>query len=163
MIARQLVAAMPREAAGIIVFDVLIANPDRHEGNIKVDNPDSPTRIEVFDHDYALWGHTANCGATRLRHVWERLGLSKGLSNTDFHKLAPYLASSEFISEWCNRIYKIPDQFIEDICGEAKELGANANDVQTAIAFLKDRKSRLEDIIKKHKAFFPAVKSWGNI
>lgn len=30
---------------GIILFDVLIGNPDRHTGNIKVDNPAKPTRV----------------------------------------------------------------------------------------------------------------------
>ena len=41
---------------GVLLFDSLIANSDRHVGNIKVDRPTRPSEMFIFDHDHALFG-----------------------------------------------------------------------------------------------------------
>ncbi|MBN2476463.1 MAG: hypothetical protein JXB62_17750 [Pirellulales bacterium] len=47
-------AKHPRLCTGILLFDILIANCDRHAGNIKVDNRIAPKKVHVFDHEHAL-------------------------------------------------------------------------------------------------------------
>lgn len=44
---------LPYQSTGIVLFDILIANDDRHRGNIKVDRPDSPRQVVIYDHDRA--------------------------------------------------------------------------------------------------------------
>lgn len=56
------VAAFPELAAGVVVFDYIIANLDRHAGNLAIVNgpvlaaggPQPAERLEVFDHSHAL-------------------------------------------------------------------------------------------------------------
>src|SRR3990170_1752400 len=59
-------AALPQICSGILLFDLLVANSDRHVGNLKVDDPDNPLEIDVFDHDRALFGAVAGQATVRL-------------------------------------------------------------------------------------------------
>ena len=88
MIPSRVAARLPKLAAGVVLFDILIANPDRHEGNLKVNDRHNPTAIEVFDHDVALFGDKRGKGTARLQKVSDRLGYSMSLKETDYHKIA---------------------------------------------------------------------------
>jgi len=48
------VACLPELCTGILLFDILIANEDRHEANLVTDSVSSPKFIHVYDHDQAL-------------------------------------------------------------------------------------------------------------
>ncbi len=50
------VDSMPRFCAGILAFDILVANPDRRRDHLWCDDPQHPTRLLMFDHDLALCG-----------------------------------------------------------------------------------------------------------
>ncbi len=43
--------------AGVLVFDVFIANSDRHDENIVVNDDLTPTELYLYDHDVALLGY----------------------------------------------------------------------------------------------------------
>lgn len=70
----QFVEEDPRIAAGVAVFDVLIANGDRHRGNLSRDPAFVPPRTSVFDHGHALLGTDPPDGLERLRLADGRLG-----------------------------------------------------------------------------------------
>lgn len=161
MVPHKLVSAMPRVATGVIVFDVFIANPDRHEGNLKVDNPHRPTALEVFDHDCALLGsNKKRHGVSRLKHVTGQLGLCKGITGGNFHKLASPLTSNCYMHEWISRIDFIHNSFIEDICSEARDLGISKEEAEATSFFLKERKQHISDIINSNKHFFDGATQW---
>ncbi len=68
--------SLPQICAGIVVFDVLIANPDRHDENLAVDRTDTPKDMRVYDHDVALFGNVAGKGIQRLNEMQSRLGIT---------------------------------------------------------------------------------------
>ncbi len=77
---KRLCECLPQLATGVVIFDIFIANPDRHEGNLKTDDPDQPTVIQLFDHDHALFGHEKGQGPDRLNKVsQDSLGLFSGM------------------------------------------------------------------------------------
>jgi hypothetical protein len=157
----RLVATMPYEATGLVLFDVLIANPDRHEKNLKVDNDNKPTRIEVFDHDQALLGsNKALHGITRLSTATGKLGLMMGITGTNRHKVAKALNTSDHFPPWLDQIWAIPARFIDDVCNEARELDISQQESSKAAEFLRERAKNLAEIIKANKAFFSAIKRW---
>lgn len=161
MIPERVAKKLPDLATGIVLFDILIANPDRHEGNLKVDNPDNPEHVEVFDHDYALLGHLRGKGIERLTHVSTRLGLSSGLSNNNLHKIARELTSTEHFLVWMSRISAIPAQFIDSICDEVRPLNVLVEEVEMAAKFLNDRTQGLAHIVRQNLEFFSKIDSPG--
>lgn len=73
--------------AGILVFDIFIANRDRHDENLLADNADRPKAMHVFDHDQALLGGSPAypfSGIERLEKTVDRLGIT-GSSITGGH------------------------------------------------------------------------------
>ncbi len=160
--AKAVVEFMPCEATGITLYDILIANPDRHAKNLHVDVVDLPTRLEIFDHERGLFGHSKkNHGVARLQHVWDRLGLCKGLGESNFHKLGPLLKSAEHFQRWYDQIYCIPDLFIDRICTEAQVLGFSQSDTGDLATFLKHRKRNISVLVNNNRAFFKSISSWG--
>lgn len=157
----RLCECLPDEAAAIVMFDVLIANWDRHEGNLKVDDRDQPTRVEVFDHDCSLFGSQAGRGCERLQSVTGKLGLTFGVAGTrNVHKLARFIRSSVLFEKWVGRIQSIPNAFIESVCEQAGNAGLTAEEVEVGARFLIYRKDDLRDIVAGNKPFFPKVKDW---
>jgi hypothetical protein len=150
---------MPRECAGLVVFDIFIANADRHAGNIVVDNPNNPTEIHMFDHDRALFGYVKGQGAARLQKVENRLGVSGGSQSTgNAHCMLEHLSSSDDLSEWCQRIATIPIWQIEDIC---KSECVPSRLREAAISFLRSRRNNIGQLIMANKDAFPNIKDWG--
>jgi hypothetical protein len=150
----------PRLATGIVILDILVANQDRHEGNIKVDSKTDPTSVVVFDHDQTLFGRRAATGVNRLNQVDGKLGFTKLGGQYEMHKVAKSLHTSVYFDEWVERAESIPDRFINEIVDEAAELGLTATEVSVAKQFLRVRKRSLRDIIKSNKPFFP-ISDWG--
>ena len=152
------VSAMADTCTGILFFDILVANSDRWEKNIKVDNPDSPTQLEIFDHERALFGWFAGDGKKRLQDLFENLGVGAGpLTGGTRHCFLDTLNTTEFFAKWIDRIGKIPDFFIDEICREAPSV--NQDEQLTAFDFLKNRKRELANIIDKHRNCFASVES----
>ncbi len=61
------VAELPDLSAGLLLFDILIGNCDRHPGNFSVDflAVNGP-QMNIFDHSHALFGYIAGQGAARV-------------------------------------------------------------------------------------------------
>jgi hypothetical protein len=52
--------------SGLLAFDILIANSDRHDENLVVNNDIHPTEMAIYDHDVALFGSEKGAGLERL-------------------------------------------------------------------------------------------------
>jgi hypothetical protein len=64
----------PWLAAGVVVFDVFIANGDRNPGNLSRDPAFTVPRVSVFDHGHALLGTGHPTGLERLGAAKDVLG-----------------------------------------------------------------------------------------
>jgi hypothetical protein len=92
---------LPNLCAGILFFDVLIANADRHIGNIRVDFPQAPRQIAIIDHDRALFGCWENEGAKRLSELRDRLGITGGsVTGQNRHCFLDLIKTDVHFPEW---------------------------------------------------------------
>jgi hypothetical protein len=153
---------LPRLCTGILLFDIFVANSDRHSGNIKVDVPFDPKVIDIFDHDRALFGALENDGVKRLQDLLDRLGVGKGsVSGGNRHCFIDVVDTTDHFHEWLERISLIPDYFIDDICADAKGIPVGKDEIEMATTFLKYRKKKLSEIIANNKAEFTKISTWG--
>ncbi|MCE9547879.1 MAG: hypothetical protein K8T25_20600 [Planctomycetia bacterium] len=157
----RLASQHPNLATGIIVFDVLIANNDRHSRNLKVDHPQRPKRVYVFDHDRSLFFIEPQRGVERLRTLENALGISAGaLSGGNRHCLIDSIKTSAHFPGWLARVQDIPDWFIESICDEAADTGLTIDETAEAKTFLKYRRDHIGELISQHKTDFTAIRTW---
>ena len=147
-----------KEASEVLVFDILIGNPDRHEGNLKVDSPARPTSFEVFDHDQALLGDR---GIKRLDVIKDRLGLTLKLRTSgDFHKFAEHIPSVIELKLALQKIESIPPEFIQAVCNEAVSFGLTKTEAKAVTNFLVERKTNIGKMIHLNRSFFSAISDW---
>lgn len=164
---RRLVETDPRLCTGIILFDALIANIDRHAGNVLVDDPKAPKQIHVIDHDRSVFGHMGGDDNWRFTNLVDRLALNGNEQNCGLgagrHCLLDWLNTAEHFNHWFGWIEAIPNLFIESICEEVIGLNITAEQARSAARFLKDRKGRISEIVLSNKEEFTKIKkkSWG--
>lgn len=156
-------AALPVLCTGIVLFDILIANSDRHDENLVVDNMANPTAIRVFDHDQALFGGNsiAVAGIERLKLLTNRLGITAGtVSRGNPHCLLSEVDTDEHFEGWIHRIDAIPDWLISDVCSEARGLGLSKEESTEAKIFLVSRRNTFREIIKLNHKSFTGIANW---
>ncbi len=144
---------LPRESTGVILFDVLIGNPDRHRENISLDDSSQPARLSLFDHSHALLGDTAGEATARLVSIKSTLGISG-------HCLLGKIQTGDYLQYWVNKITEIPDFFIDDICKEVEGLGANSKELDEVKTFLKNRRDNFIQLLNHHQIEFSGIKQW---
>jgi hypothetical protein len=145
------VKALPDLATGLIVFDVLIANSDRHASNLSLDDSVTPAQMNVFDHSHALLGTAKGNGEKQLND-------SKTLFVANGHCLIPVLDTDQFFDKWYDRVARIPDFFIDEVTKDAEPYGLTANEVKTAAAFLKHRRDNIRPMLQANSSLFKAIK-----
>jgi hypothetical protein len=150
----------PSESAGLILFDILVANDDRHRGNLNLDTCSSPSRMSVFDHSHALFGSVNGKGEERLRINTDAFVIG-GIRR---HCLLDHISTDVFFREWADRIRDLPNYLIEQSCGATVPLGMiTADESEAATQFLKHRKKQIENILKNNTKEFTAIPSWSLI
>ena len=160
------IAACARQDAetctGILLFDVLVANPDRHAKNLHVDDPAMPREITIFDHDRALFGIFAEEGIRRLTELRDRLGTSGG-SQTGQNRncLMDALTTTEHFAKWTARIRSVPPWLIANVCDEVVQCGITREEADAAVDFLAHRSQLLNDIVWEHREQLKGIKMWG--
>lgn len=153
--------ALPRESVGLLLFDILVANCDRHRGNFAVDYLTTPPVMSVFDHSHALFGYVAGNGQGRLQELRDRLGCSGGSrTGPNRHCMLDVISGDNDFAGWVGRIRALPDFFIEEVCRDAGEFGLNPGEVNEASSFLKHRRDNLMAIVQSHKTEFTAIQQW---
>jgi hypothetical protein len=152
----------PGWCAGVLMFDILVANEDRHDENLAVDSRSNPKSLYVFDHDTALFGWKSGEGIQRLERLRDRLGVSGGtVTGGNRHCFLDLVSNADDLRQWLDRITTIPEWFIRAVCKEAVGVGISAKEAAAAEEFLKGRRHQLDCIIRKHKGEFKAVRQWG--
>lgn len=150
-------------AAGVVVFDVLIANGDRHRKNLSRDAtfPDEPPRVSVFDHGHALFGTDPPIGSERLGAATGRLGC---IDDSAYIAKDSCLLSESlnpgFINVWVERVQQIPKFVIEDVCREiAATPGLNVDEglAGELAEWLATRCSEIHNLIWHNRDSFTAV------
>lgn len=149
---------LPKICAGVAVFDLWIANTDRHDGNLSFDPNASPKRLNVFDHSHALFGIE---GPTRLAKLVHRFTLLEAAESGAFrHCLLDQLADSGDFDNWINRIIGLPNYQITDACRNAASLGLITDaERRLVLDFLLRRRRVLGDLIDTNMHEFPNITS----
>lgn len=155
-------AKLPDLCTGITLFDILIANSDRHDENLVVDQVMDPKAMRVFDHDQALFGGGLPLkGLERLNQLTSRLGISNGgVTGGNRHCLIDHIATTEHFGKWLTRIDSLPDWFVDDVFARAGDYGLSADERTAGRNFIKTRRNSLRDIIQAHSGEFTAVTEW---
>jgi hypothetical protein len=159
----DVVAAEPFLAAGCVVFDILIANEDRHAGNLSLDPAFTPPRLSLFDHGHSLLGASAVQGAARLAAMANVLGcLGPPGMTGNRQALLDHVASAVDIDAWTTRVEQLPDYVLEDACNLIADADLN---VDTSLAreladWLSARRSGIRAMVATNQAEFAAVKRW---
>ncbi|HUB65936.1 MAG TPA: hypothetical protein VL981_00460 [Candidatus Methylacidiphilales bacterium] len=154
---------MPDQSTGLVMFDIFIANPDRHNQNVCATLRDKPYDMIAFDHGHALFGHDKTQGIKRLEDLRDRLGISGGsATKQNRHCLLDEILDSGFFEKWMIRIKTIPDHLIDASCEDVRDKGlidfAEAAALKT---FLKYRRDNFQTIVMNHKDEFKGIKQWG--
>jgi hypothetical protein len=152
---------LPDLATGVLLFDMLVANCDRHRGNLSVDFTSQPPEMNIFDHSHALFGFAGGQGRQRLVDLRERMGVSGG-SHTrgNRHCLLDMLTTDAYFGKWLDRVSRLPDFLIQEVCGQAIGLGVTVEESQGAVDFVRYRRDNLKSIIDDNRREFRGIQQW---
>jgi hypothetical protein len=180
----QCVSVLPDLSTGLILFDIWIANPDRHRKNLSVDLAEKPPHMSIFDHSHALFGNTNGEGARRLNDLKDKLVISDGTvvgqnqqaqgvvisppylgilggTGQNRHCLLDSLKTDDYFSKWYDRISSVPDYLIDDVCGGTVDLDMiTALEASTAKAFLIDRRNNVRKLVNSNQSEFSGISQW---
>jgi hypothetical protein len=147
--------AEPELSTGVIVFDIWVANSDRHAGNLRFQVRREGVRLDVFDHSHALFReadsltlHVGHLGITGVRREHNR------------HCLLDELQTDSYLRKWVNRVRDVRDELIDEILTEAVRLGLPRTLTVDGSRFLRERKGDLEQLIKRHRHEFTGIEQW---
>ncbi len=143
-------AALPELAAEVIVFDVLIANTDRHAGNLAY--MPAEARLEVFDHSHALLGAGPACGVAQYR-------AHRGAFATGGHCLIPHIGDPDAIDRAAQlAMTAIRDGAVARICQEAALLGLlSTMDATVLKELIIERRGALMTLVRDNRALFTSI------
>jgi predicted nucleic acid-binding Zn-ribbon protein len=152
---------MPSLCAGLLVFDIFVANEDRHDANLLVDQVSRPKEMWVFDHDQALLAGCPPCGTDKLAKVANRLGITGGESGGNRHVFLDEVRDASLFADWIRRIEELPKWVISDACDQARrQLDLAAKDADAACEFLIDRRMRVGELIHDNRSEFKSITHW---
>lgn len=141
------------ECTGLVLYDMIIANPDREPWNLKADDPLSPNFIRVFDHADALF-NTVGVARFDKPHMWSGLSWPPPRKETERHFLLEYLACGEFFPSWCDKFHRIPSFQVANICRTARQSGISALEAKAAFDFIMYRKNHIQEIAEANRNLF---------
>jgi hypothetical protein len=145
--AATLVAEHPRICWGVILFDTLVMNIDRHAHNLAFDQ--STNKFQIFDHSHALLGPSGNI-ETKLTQEENNLAIGG-------HCLAAEITTKDGMSMWMKRIEEIPDFFLDGIVQSTCEVGLPDEDKLKVSSFLKNRKRKIKSLVESNVESFPKL------
>ncbi len=151
--------AMPDLCAGILAFDILVANPDRVRRNIWCDDTTKPTKILIFDHDVALLRWQED-GASRMLPSSDELGLDLTGGSSNTHPFLKRIDSCTCFDEWHTKIASLPRWLIKQIARDAEKFGITRTESNWVSGLLEYRSRNLEAIVKSNRTEFPNVHDW---
>jgi hypothetical protein len=158
----ECVAKLPDLSTGLVMFDILIANPDRHAQNFSAILHEQPYDMMIFDHSHALFGHSNDGAIKRLTDLQDRLGISGGsITNQNRHCLLDVIEDAAYFAKWISRIETLPNHYLETACGDLVDSGIiNHHDGSAIVQFLRYRRDCFPCLLDDHKAQFKGIKQW---
>lgn len=147
--AKKIVSNHAGIAWGIILFDIWVANTDRHNRNIVYDQ--SRGVVQIFDHSHAFFYDRSGNPRDRLEGLEEDLGTGVN------HCLAKEIKSFDQMPAWTERFVAVPNFYVEEIVQSATQVGLPDDAVQFCTEFLCERKSRLRDLVEGNRNQFPSL------
>jgi hypothetical protein len=149
-------ADLPDVCSGVVLFDLWVANCDRHDKNLSFDPNVTPKRLNVFDHSHALFGIE---GPARLTRLQDKFTLTEAAeSGANRHCLVDQLTDAWGFQRWHSRIVGLPNFQIVDACKNAQSLGLiDDADGRLLLEFLLRRRRILRDLIQDNWRAFPAM------
>lgn len=140
-------AKHPQLCWGIILFDVLMMNPDRHGRNLSYDR--NADKVQIFDHSRAFLPLTANIESV-IKDNTGKLGLAA-------HCLRPEISTMDGFDLWCQRIKELPDYAVEETVAAVCDIGFPADKSKITIDFLKSRRDGIDGLIINNIGQFPKL------
>jgi hypothetical protein len=144
---------LPDLSTGLILFDVLVGNVDRHPGNFSIDFASNPPQMNIFDHSHAMFGSAAGGGQALLTANRNQLTIGA-------HCLLQFLSVDTFFVNWIERIEAIPDFFIEEVVEQSSDYGVTIHEATEAVSFLKYRRNNMRNLITGNKPVFRGITNW---
>lgn len=144
---RRIIQTNPSLSWGIILFDVLCMNADRHPGNISQNH--TTNYVHIFDHSHAFLGTQGDISATLASRSG---GLSIG-----GHCLALEIDRPDGFLMWCDRVKALPDFFIDGIVAAACGLGIPGSHQSECVDALRRRRDGIDTLVKQNLGSFPKL------
>jgi len=136
----DVVVKFPRLCWGVIIFDALVMNADRHNGNVAFDT--TTNKVQIFDHSHAF--------LTPGGDIEPNLTARENSLAIGGHCLAQEINTDDGMEDWIARIKLIPDYFIEGVVHAGCECGIPADKAKFVSDFMKKRRDNLESLIKSN-------------
>ena len=143
----QIAANFPEICWGVILFDVLVMNPDRHNKNLSFDR--TTNVIQIFDHSRAFLPCKSNID-TAIKDNNGKLGFSG-------HCLKNEISTMNGFDYWTNRIKILPDYVIEESVTEISHIGFPIDKKALTIDFIKSRRDNIDSLITSNIKEFPKL------
>jgi hypothetical protein len=137
----------PELCWGILLFDVLVMNPDRHNRNLAFDR--ATNRVQIFDHSRAFLPNKTTVESMMKDNVG-KLGFIG-------HCLKPEIATMDGFDLWATRVKALPDYVVEEAIGEICDIGFPKDKKSVTIDFMKSRRSNIDSIVQNNIAEFPKL------
>ena len=146
--ANQMAADIPELCWGIILFDALIMNTDRHRENLYYDARSQ--RSQIFDHTHAF----AGCGGDVVQNFgnWR-----EGLGIGGRHCLAEHISTIEGREGWLDKIRLLPDFYIESAINDACDVGLPIAHKNLYLDVVNYRRDNLRTIMEASVTAFPKL------
>jgi len=144
-----LAADNPKLSWGIILFDIWVANSDRHENNIAYDKIER--KAHIYDHSHAFF--SSNNPEDRLNNLKNKLGIGG-------HCLKDKISTTDHLEDWIDKICSVPDFYIKEIIDAAEEVGLPNSNLNFCKDYLIERKNKIRGLIKDNNQEFGNILSW---
>lgn len=148
-------------STGTVLFDIWIANSDRHNGNLSIDKTKTKHRFNVFDHSHALFGSE---GTQRTSRLMNKFGIDElaETNGANRHCLLDVLPSDSYFESWIHRIERTPSWLIDRVCQDTVDVGLLASgDAKSARIFISHRANELRRMVEQNKHEFKSMTwSW---
>ena len=154
---------LPWLATGVVLFDIVIANSDRHEGNLAMDKqPGKAARLNVFDHGHSICGLE---GLPRFARLRSEFGIDEGADEgANRHCLLDELTHDDHFSMWYERIQNTPYHLLTDTANDLEKAEVlSADEAGAMVNFLWGRIQQVRKIVESNKQQFSGIRVWSLI
>jgi hypothetical protein len=144
---QTVVDEQPELCWGVLLFDVLMMNPDRHNRNLAYDRQSK--KVQIFDHSRAFLPLKQDIDSVVAANAG-RLGFQN-------HCLRTEMSSMQGFDLWCSRVKALPDYMIEETISALCDIGFPADKRQVAVDFIRLRRDGIDDLITNNIGQFPKL------